>query len=691
MFDIFRENPRKTLLILLIPALIACVHLALVMRYTMAQNDGNIGALLDDTWIHVRFADHIARGEGLSYNDGVLTTGATSPLWVLTLAGAFAVLNPPIMEQVNVAIMLSAIGHVFAVLAITGFGWWLTRREWVGLLAGILTALTGRFIWMGLSGMEITTFTLLCILALWSHTSDVRQNRAFGWRTGILTALATLARPEGYLLAVLIGGDAFVLSPLILRLKPADWIARVRAGWRGILAYILLAGSYPLASMLISGYPLPNTFRVKSKLGEEFPDLPRAFFWQMDGDYSLIVTVIMTLGFVFLLWLAWRSLQAWRVSPSQENAPMPLVVPLWAVLFVLGVLFLGADRFVVNNSRYVAPAIPFHALFAAIAVWGVVQLLTARRVLMLSPSLRSGEGFREGIIGVLSAILMGVVLITGLPQGAQVANDVSQLRKMHVAAGFWFIDATDPDDTIALNDVGAIVHISGRRVLDLEGLVSEEVIDATADANDYTCAHDLQLMRLMLKEPPALIGVFPWFYPCMTAWEGALQPLNVFTITGQTVIAGGELVVYVPVWENWAVQAIIPDEVTRLDASYEEGITLGGYTLDETDAGLNVSLWWQVSATPTQDYNISVHLIDENGDILAQGDGAPQNGQFFTSLWRAGDIIRDTHLIPLEAGLPAEATGIRIGIYTLDGSRPPLRRTDVDGDSALIPIGASAD
>lgn len=293
---------------------------------------------------------------------------------------------------------------------------------------------------------------------------------------------------------------------------------------------------------------------------------------------------------------------------------------------------------------------------------------------------------RQILTAGFAVILIMVVLIMGLPQGAQVANDVSQLRKMHVAAGFWFADVTQPDDLIALNDVGAIVHISDRRVLDLEGLVSEEVIEATAGTDDYTCAHDLQLMRLMLKEPPALIGVFPWFYPCLTSWQGALQPFNVFSITGETVIAGGEMVVYFPVWENWAVQAIVPDDVTRLDATFEEGITLAGYTLETVDAGVNVSLWWQVSQTPTRDYNISVHLIDDAGEILAQGDGVPQNGQFFTSLWRAGDIIRDTHLIPLNDGVPVEATAIRIGLYTLDGSRPPLLRTDADGDSALIPL-----
>jgi len=85
VFDILREKPRTAVVVLFLPALITTIYLIATINLTLQENDGYLGAVLDDTWIHVRFAHHIAQGEGLSYNEGVLTTGATSPLWVLAL------------------------------------------------------------------------------------------------------------------------------------------------------------------------------------------------------------------------------------------------------------------------------------------------------------------------------------------------------------------------------------------------------------------------------------------------------------------------------------------------------------------------------------------------------------------------------------------------------------------------------
>ena len=255
MFKLIRSQPQTALWVLGIPALVMLAYILLVVNYSLDYNNGATGALLDDTWIHIRFAESISEGRGLMYNPGVVTSGATSPLWVLSLGAVFAIFDPGISQQLNIALTMSAISGVLMVMAISGLTWDALRKPWAGLLAGCITALTGRMIWVALSGMEITTFTLLLVLALWSHMADVRGGVTFGWRTGILAALATLGRPEGYLLAAVIGLDAFVLLPLFQERIP--WRAlfrRVRDGWRGIVAYLLLAGSYPLACLFMDGY-----------------------------------------------------------------------------------------------------------------------------------------------------------------------------------------------------------------------------------------------------------------------------------------------------------------------------------------------------------------------------------------------------------------------------------------------------
>ena len=47
----------------------------------------------DDAFIHLEFARSVAEGRGFAFN-GALTYGDTSPLWVLLLASAHALIRP---------------------------------------------------------------------------------------------------------------------------------------------------------------------------------------------------------------------------------------------------------------------------------------------------------------------------------------------------------------------------------------------------------------------------------------------------------------------------------------------------------------------------------------------------------------------------------------------------------------------
>lgn len=630
MLNRIKTQPRRAFIVMGLPAVVAVLYLTLVVLHTTRHNQGHVGALLDDTWIHVRFAEHLSEGEGLTYNDGVLTVGATSPLWVLSLAIPFALFDPSVFSQVDIAIGLSAIWHVLSVIAISGFGWWATRQAWIGFAAGLITTFTGRYIWMGLSGMEVTAFATLMIVTLWSHLDDTQQHRPLGWRTGLLLALTNLARPEAYLLAALLFLDALVVIPL--RDDGRSYhviVTRIKASWRGLLAYGLLAGSYPLTTLLISGYPLPNTFRAKSELGHFLPT-PRTFFWMTRVDHGLIFIALAVIG---TGWLLWQARLPHRISPLWG---------VWPPLFLLGVQLTGEDRYIVNHARYVAPIIPLVILGAVVGVWR----------LSLMKWLQAGERWIPlGLTAILGIMTFG----NGLPSGAQVSNDVHQLRAMHMQAGFWVRDNVAPDETIALNDVGAITHISNRRVLDLEGLVSPEVIDATRDTERFTCDRDLELARIILKERPRFIGIFPWFYPCLSSWPNALQAYNVFEIRGPTVIAGGEMIFFEPVWAAWPMQPTLPTDIIPMEARFEQGIELAGYTTTLADDGLALTLWWRVYDQPAEDYHIFVHLVDTEGQLVVidgvamQHDSEPQQQsfgkQFSTSWWRAGDIIRDEHRI----------------------------------------------
>jgi len=64
---------------------------------------------------------------------------------------------------------------------------------------------------------------------------------------------------------------------------------------------------------------------------------------------------------------------------------------------------------------------------------------------------------------------------------------------------------------------------------------------------------------------------------------------------------------------------------------------------------------------------VFVHLLDPQGQVVSQHDGDPVGGYSPTSRWRAGEIIADTHRVPLPPDLPPGAYGLKAGLYEFAG------------------------
>ncbi len=110
-------------------------------------------------------------------------------------------------------------------------------------------------------------------------------------------------------------------------------------------------------------------------------------------------------------------------------------------------------------------------------------------------------------------------------------------------------------------------------------------------------------------------------------------------------------------------------------------IALRGYDLAAIDASLTVTLTWAAQAIPPRDYTVFVHLIDAEGELLAQDDAPPNAGRYPTSWWLPGDVIRDPHTLPLP-GTPAAGWELRVGLYDpATGARLPA----FDGEGQRLP------
>ncbi len=120
-------------------------------------------------------------------------------------------------------------------------------------------------------------------------------------------------------------------------------------------------------------------------------------------------------------------------------------------------------------------------------------------------------------------------------------------------------------------------------------------------------------------------------------------------------------------------------EPDAIPAAWQVGpdITLRGYAIDQAADALSVTLYWQAASRPPQDYQVLVHVLDESGRIVLQGDSGPVEGRYPTSQWRVDTLIADRHEMPLRDPLPEGRYEIRVGLYRLaDGSRLPVTPVD---------------
>lgn len=120
-----------------------------------------------------------------------------------------------------------------------------------------------------------------------------------------------------------------------------------------------------------------------------------------------------------------------------------------------------------------------------------------------------------------------------------------------------------------------------------------------------------------------------------------------------------------------------------------EGITLVGFDPPPgsipSSQPFPLTLYWHLpEGQVANDYTVFVHLLAEDGRLLAQHDGTPNAGQRPTSEWLPGEYVIDSHeLTWRETGYTGPAR-IAVGMYDpLTGARLAL---DDGADAYMLPL-----
>jgi hypothetical protein len=143
-------------------------------------------------------------------------------------------------------------------------------------------------------------------------------------------------------------------------------------------------------------------------------------------------------------------------------------------------------------------------------------------------------------------------------------------------------------------------------------------------------------------------------------------------------------------WLKVPLAPISAPDQPAIDIRFADQIALTHIALQQSAGQWTANLYWRSDAArPDFDATIFLHLIDQNGAIVAQHDARPLNGQYPTFIWDQGEVIRTEH--PLGA-VDLQGLALRIGMYTFPG--PVNLPAAVDGvalpDGLVLP-GAAVD
>ncbi|MBN1180209.1 MAG: hypothetical protein JXD18_13440 [Anaerolineae bacterium] len=116
-----------------------------------------------------------------------------------------------------------------------------------------------------------------------------------------------------------------------------------------------------------------------------------------------------------------------------------------------------------------------------------------------------------------------------------------------------------------------------------------------------------------------------------------------------------------------------------LDVVLGEQVRLVGYDVAGTaEPGhiLSLTLYWQALRSMDEDYTLFVHLLGEDGRLLAQHDAPPLGGVYPTSQWVPGDLFTQRVDLSLPPEAPPGTAALLAGMYTY----PDIVRLPVAGD-----------
>ena len=417
---------------------------------------GDFPFYTDDTFIHLRFAHHLANGDGFIWNIGAEPVeGSTSFLYVLIIAliektGIQPIWTLPYLASIFSILLLVNTFILLQILNPDNLLLNLTATVMLALFPPIMT-------WIN-SGLEVMLYAFAILFCATLYVL-YRRGSIPAYIVGFAFAITALIRPECLLLFGVTA--AYDLGTLCFSGRK-DY----KPGFVLIMTFLLIYLPVFLWKWNYFGYPFPNTYYAKTGGG----------LIQLSGGISYLATQL-TENFIPAVLLGLLYVVALKKDAYfyEKSYLLLLLLASWLIVMINGGDYMG-------EARFLTPTISFLYILGGTGLAQIVDripkpafqfgfigllLLTSYFDWQASAPIladRSHEKFPGAAIGYKPKYLIST------PEFAVIGKALQRI--------------SEPGESIALVPIGAIGYYSEMTVYDMVGLV-DPVIAHEPFAKEY--------------------------------------------------------------------------------------------------------------------------------------------------------------------------------------------------------------
>jgi len=457
----YKQFGNKTRYLILIPVLLS-IAAGFYFIYSAFKTNGFLGFPLDDPWIHLTFAKNFIEYGSFSYfKNELVTSGSTSPIYTMLLSLFYIFNKNEFIINYLIGVTFGALlVYMMAKLSLLNFN----ESALIALLTALLISLQPKLNLINVSGMETSMFIFLIAVSLYAYQSKKII------LLGIFLGLTIWCRPDGFVLWIAILLDYFLRKFYLTKstspskeesISLKEFVSALSLGSIIVIAYFLF-------NYLLSGSIFPNTYGAKI---EHYSKMNRALF--LENDVLKYLTefefILIWLPFLIYFLVIIKS-----VIKREYNTYLVFLLFIVGLIAVYYIKLPFSHRF----GRYMMPVIPFYILIAIAGVKTVTDFVYVK----ISKNKSALANFIFIIYFVLAA---GFFIYYNFQNKVEFTYYCKYQNERQVAAGKWLSQNAPDSAIVATHDIGAIAFYGERKIIDMVGLVTPELISHIKDA-DYS-------------------------------------------------------------------------------------------------------------------------------------------------------------------------------------------------------------